>query len=89
MKITVDIYTHKHWDVTVVYLTCSYMGADNDEMVHMVLMLNTIKLMFTTPPKTYRRFVTCNHYVKDILYVVINKALYGILKISLLFYNII
>ena len=39
------------------------------------------------PPDTYRKNMTFNYHGRKILYVVLTKALYGLLKYDLMYYN--
>ena len=45
------------------------------------------KIMVTTSPETYRKYMTYDNNRNNLLYVILTKALYRILKEVLLFYK--
>ena len=44
------------------------------------------ELMVTIAPNIYRKYITTNAKGKPVLYVQLEKALYGMMKSALLFY---
>jgi hypothetical protein len=58
-----------------------------DDLVVMVLRGELAELMAAVAPEIYRKFITYGKDGKAILYVTLQKALYGTLKAALLFYR--
>ena len=58
-----------------------------DDAVYMVMRGELAELMAETAPQIYRQYVTYGKGGKAILYVKLQKALYGCLKSALLFYR--
>lgn len=58
----------------------------NDDTVHMVLKGELCELMVKAAPELYTEYVTVGKNGKRMLYVEMQKALYGMLKSALLFY---
>ena len=87
--ITASMEAAEHRDVAVVDLPGAYLSADMDdeEEVLMVLRGPLAELMALTAPQVYRKFVTVDANGRQILYVKLQKALYGLLKSALLFYR--
>ena len=74
-------------DVAVVDIPWSYLSADMDNEVHVVFRRRTIAdIMVIAYPALYRPFVSYDTG-KPVLYVRLQKALYGCLKIALLSYE--
>mmetsp|Transcript_3572 Transcript_3572/g.6926 ORF Transcript_3572/g.6926 Transcript_3572/m.6926 type:complete len:274 (+) Transcript_3572:3364-4185(+) len=74
-------------DVAVLDLPGAYLFADMDEVVHMVLRGELAELMVQTAPEVYRKYVAYGRNGEAVLYVTLQKALYGCLKSALLFYR--
>lgn len=62
------------------------MNTDMDEVVHMVLRGDLAELMVKFAPQIYHKPVTCGNKGETMLYVALQKALYGCLWLALLFY---
>ena len=73
-------------DVAVVDIPGAYLSADVDNDVHVVFRGTLAEMMVMSDPALYRPFVS---YAtgKTVLYVRLQKSLYGCLKIALLFYE--
>ena len=67
-------------------MTCQ-VHTDTDESVIMVLKGELAELMVAVDPVLYGPFVTTNSKGTPILYVRLKKAMYGMLRSSLLFYR--
>ena len=63
------------------------MNTDVDEDVIMVLKAELADMMVQIAPEIYRRYVTIDRKGNKILYVKLQKALYGLMRASLLFYR--
>lgn len=72
--------------MAVVDLPGAYLFADMDDVVHMVMQGKLAELMAETAPKIYRKYISYGPNNEPILYVTLQKALYGCLKSALLFY---
>jgi len=64
----------------------AFMQADIDEIIHVMLEGEMARLFATLCPETYNRHVTYENG-RPVLYLKLNKALYGTLQAALLFYN--
>lgn len=65
----------------------AFLHANNDSFVIMKLTGKLVELMVKTAPNTYQKFVTKDSTGHPVLYVQLQKALYGMLKSALLFYR--
>ena len=78
--ITSAIDAHEGRDIAVIDLPGAFLHAKMDDMVYMVMRGELAELMAETAPQIYRQFVTYGKGGKAILYVKLQKALYGCLK---------
>jgi len=62
---------------------------DMKEEVHMLLEGTIAKLIVKLDPKLYRKYIWRNKNDKPMLYVRLNKALYGTLQAALLFWRLL
>ena len=65
----------------------AFLNTETDEDVVMVLKDELADAIVSVAPEVYRPFVTVNRKGKSVLYVKLKKALYGMLRSSLLFYR--
>ncbi len=63
------------------------MGSLLTEDITMVLKGRLAELMVQVAPNLYRKYITVDRKGTAILYVKMQKALYGLLRSALLFYN--
>jgi hypothetical protein len=84
--ITATIYAFERNDVTIVDVPGSFLTADMDEEVIMCLRGRLVELMVKTAPNIYRKFISLDNKGNSILYVKLQKALYGCLRSALLLY---
>ena len=73
-------------EIAVVDLPEAFLHADNDEDVLMFMKGKLSELMSQIAPQTYQKYVMIENGQK-VLYVKIQKALFGMLKSALLFYK--
>jgi hypothetical protein len=73
-------------DVATVDIPAAFMQADMDEAVYLRLTGKMIEFITDINPKKYKQFI-CTENNKNVLYVRLNKALYGTLRASLLFWR--
>ena len=85
--ITAVINTHEGRDVACFDIPGTFLHADVDEDIAMVLKGRLAELMVQVAPNLYRKYITVNRKGTAILYVKMQKALYGFLRSALLFYN--
>jgi hypothetical protein len=74
-------------DVATIDLPGAFLHADCDDYVLMSFQGRLAELMVLAAPETYRKYVTTNSKGEPILFVRLQKALYGMLKSALLFYK--
>ena len=87
--LTAAIDAHEGRDVAVVDLPGAYLSVSLDESdtVDMVLRGTMAELMALTAPQVYRKYVAVDGRGQKVLYVRLQRALYGLLKSALLFYR--
>ena len=81
------IYAHGSRDVTTCDIPGAFLQADNPDFVLMRLDGILAELMVKIAPTLYRKYVTTNAKGKSVLYVQLEKAVYGMMKSALLFYR--
>ena len=81
---TIDVLEGQ--DVAVEDKAGAYMSADMDNEVHVVFRGTLAEMMVMADPALYRPFVSYE-IGKTVLYVRLQKSLYGCLKSALLFYK--
>jgi hypothetical protein len=84
--ITSTIEAYEGREVAVVDIPGAYLIADMDEEVIMLLRGRLAELMVKTAPNIYRNYITVDAKNQPVLYVKLQKALYGCLRSALLFY---
>ena len=87
MLFTSIIDAKEQQDVVVVDVPCAFLQADLDKDVWMALDGNLAKLMVKVSPQLYLKYVTVDKKGKKVLYVKLQKALYGLLRNAMLFYR--
>jgi hypothetical protein len=84
--ITATIDAFEKREVAIVDVPGAYLTADMDEEVFMCLRGKLAELMVKTAPEIYRKYIYVGPDNKSVLYVKLQKALYGCLRNALLFY---
>jgi hypothetical protein len=84
--ITSTIEAYEGREVAVVDIPGAYLSADMDGEVIMLLRRRLAELMVKTAPNIYRKYITVYAKNQPVLYVKLQKALYGCLRSALLFY---
>jgi hypothetical protein len=82
--ITTVINAHKGRNVVCFYITRVFLHADVEEDITMVLKGRLAELMVQVTPNLYRKYITVDRKGTAILYVKMQKALYGLLRSALL-----
>jgi len=85
--ITVVIDAHEGDDVACFNILGAFLHAESDEDITMVLKGRLAELMVQVALNLYRKYITVDRKGTAILYVKMQKALYGLLRSALLFYN--
>ena len=81
------IFAHERRHVATCDIPGAFLQADNPDIVLMRLDGILAELMVTIAPNIYRKYITTNAKGKPVLYVQLEKALYGMMKSALLFYR--
>ena len=85
--ITAVIDAHEGRDVACFDIPGAFLHADSDENITMILKGQLAELMVQVAPNLYRKYITIDRKVKAILYVKMQKAIYGLQRSALLFYR--
>ena len=65
----------------------AFLQADNDEFILMLLQGKLAEMMVQIDPELYQKYIITSPRGQPMLYVKLNKALYGLLRSALLFYK--
>ncbi len=65
----------------------AFVNTDVDKDVLMVLKGELVEIMIQIAPQVYRKYVTVDKKGTKLLYEKLQKALYGLMRASLLFYR--
>jgi hypothetical protein len=84
--ITSAIEEHKGREVITMDIPGAFLHAETDEEIHMLLRGQLAELMVKIDPKLYRPYITKNGRGESIMFVKMQKAMYGMMRASLLFY---
>jgi len=84
--ITSTIDAKESRKVVTINIPGAFLHADNEDYVIMKMVGTLVKLMVKMNPKMYRQYVTVEKG-KSVLYLRLQKALYGMMKSALLFYR--
>jgi hypothetical protein len=74
----------EHWKVVTIDFPGAFLHANNEDYVIMKMVGTLAELMVKTNPKLYRKYVVIKKG-RSVLYLGLQKALYGIMKSALLF----
>jgi hypothetical protein len=85
--ITAAIAANEHRVVRCYDIPSAFVNTDVDEDMLMVLKGELVEMMVQIAQQVYRKFVTVDRKGTPILYVKLQKALYGLMQASLLFYR--
>jgi hypothetical protein len=79
------IFAHEGCNVATCNIPDAFLQADSPDYVLMCLDGILAELMVTITPNIYRKYITTNAKGKLVLYVQLEKVLYGMMKSALLF----
>jgi len=85
--ITASIAAHEQRVVRCYDMPSAFVNTDVDEEVIMVLKGDLAKMMVQIAPEIYWKYIAVDKKGTKILYVKLQKALYGLMRASLLFYR--
>ena len=85
--IMASIAAHKHRKVRCYDIPSAFVNTEVDKEVLMVLKGDLAEMMVQIAPQVYRKYVTVDRKETPILYVKLQKVLYGLMRASLLFYR--
>ena len=85
--ITASIAAHEHRKVRCYDIPSAFVNTDMDKDVLMVLKGDLAEMMIKIAPQVYRKYVTVDKKRTPILYIKLQKTLYGLMSASLLFYR--
>ena len=84
--ITAAIEYHEIIDVPTIDIVGEYLHTNIDDHVIILLKQRLADLMSTVNPKPYRNYIIMNNKGKELLYVKIQKDIYGLLRSAIPFY---
>ena len=85
--ITAVVDAHEEQDVACYDIPGAFLHADSDEDITMILKGRLAELMVQVAPNLYRKYISVDRKGTAILYVKMQKAMYGLLRSALLFYR--
>ncbi len=85
--ITAVVDTHKGCNIACFDIAGAFLHADLDKNITKILKRKLSKLMVHVAPNLYRKYITVDRQGTAILYVKMQKAIYGLLRSALLFYK--
>jgi len=85
--ITAVIEAHEGRDVACFDIPGAFLHADSDEDITMILKGRLAELMVQVAPNLYRKYISVDRKGTAVLYVKMQKAIYGLLRSALLFYR--
>ena len=84
--ITSAIAAHKERDVAIIDIPGAFLHARTDELIYIILHATLAELMAMVDPVLYKNFITYDLKDQALMYVKMNKALYGMPKSALQLY---
>ncbi len=85
MFITAVIGAHKRHNVACYDIPGAFLHADVEEDITMILKGRLAELMVQVAPNLYRKYIAVDRKETSILYIKMQKVLYGLLRSALLF----
>ena len=85
--ITASIAARKDRKVRCYDIPSAFVNTEVDKDMLMVLKEDLADMMVQIAPQVYRKYVTVDKKRMPIMYVKLQKALYGLMRASLLFYH--
>ncbi len=85
--ITAVIEAHEGRDVACFNIPGTFLHADSNEDITMILKGRLAELMVQVAPNLYRKYISVNRKGTAVLYIKMQKVIYGLLRSALLFYR--
>jgi hypothetical protein len=85
--ITAVIDAHKGWEVATYDVPGTFLHANSNKDITMILKGKLAELMVQVAPNLYRKYITVDRKGTAILYMKMQKAMYRLLRSALLFYR--
>ena len=85
--LTSVINAYERRDVACYDILGAFLHADSNKDITIVLKGKLTELMVQVAPNLYQKYITVDRRNTPILYIRIQKALYGLLRSALLFYQ--
>jgi hypothetical protein len=89
IMITATIDAHERRNVATIDIPGAFLNTYNDKESFMLLKGRLAELMVQVNPNLYQKYIIYNKNNQALLYVKLSKAIYGLLKSTLLFYKTI
>ncbi len=86
MFLTSTIDAKENREVVTIDIPGAFLHVDNEDYVIMKMVGMLAELMVKTNPKMYRQYIVLEKR-RSVLYLRLQKALYGMMKSALLFYR--
>ena len=84
---TAGIDAHEGRDIAKIDIPHDFLWAENDSKAIIQLQGKTVDLLVTLDPSLCRKYVIIGKKGELVLYIILSKDLYGLLKSALLFYR--
>jgi hypothetical protein len=85
--ITVVVNAYKGHNLACFGIPSTFLHTDSDKDITMIMKGRLAELMVQIMPNLYRKYISLDKKGMAILYVKMQKAIYGLLKSALLFYK--
>jgi hypothetical protein len=87
MSLTSAVVASKRRHIRCYDVPSAFVNTEVDENVLMVLQGELAEMMVHIAPQIYRKYITVDRKGMPVFYVKLQKALYGLVRVSLLFYR--
>jgi hypothetical protein len=85
--ITAVVNAYEGHDLTCFDIPGSFLHADSDKDITMILKGRLAELMVQVAPNLYRKYISVDRKRMAMLYIKMQKAIYELLRSALLFYK--
>jgi hypothetical protein len=85
--ITAVVDAYEECNIACFDIPSAFLHADSDEYITMILKGRLTELMVQVAPNLYREYISVDRKGMAILYVKMQKAIYGLLRSAILFYK--
>ena len=81
------IDAHENRAISMLDIENDFLHAENDKYMLMLLRGKLAEILVKVDPKLYRKYVITSNQGVTVIYVKLNKVLYGMLSSAMLFYK--